>query len=91
MDQAVSEDGTRKFLWELEDGARIESVLIPERDHLTLCLSSQAGCAMGCRFCRTARLGLKRNLTPAEIIDQVLGARELAGPEASIVLVRTAS
>ena len=71
-----SEDGTRKYLWELADGGRVESVLIPERDHLTLCLSSQVGCRMGCRFCRTAKLGFKRNLAPSEIIDQYLGVRE---------------
>lgn len=68
----VSEDGTRKYLFKLLDDNFIESVLIPERDHLTLCISSQAGCAMGCRFCLTARQGLKRNLTPAEIIEQVI-------------------
>ncbi|MBW2093024.1 MAG: radical SAM protein, partial [Deltaproteobacteria bacterium] len=71
-----SEDGARKFLWQLEDGARIESVLVPERDHLTLCISTQVGCAMGCSFCRTATLGLKRNLTQAEIINQILGIQE---------------
>ncbi len=71
-----SGDGARKFLWQLEDGAKIESVLIPERDHMTLCLSTQVGCAMGCRFCRTATLGLKRNLTQAEILNQILGVRE---------------
>ncbi|MEW6266436.1 MAG: 23S rRNA (adenine(2503)-C(2))-methyltransferase RlmN [Thermodesulfobacteriota bacterium] len=70
-----SADGTRKFLWRLGDDTGIESVLIPERGHFTLCVSSQVGCAMGCRFCRTARLGLKRNLWPAEIIDQVLESR----------------
>ncbi|MEW5721785.1 MAG: 23S rRNA (adenine(2503)-C(2))-methyltransferase RlmN [Thermodesulfobacteriota bacterium] len=83
-EEAVAEDGTRKFLWALEDGSGVESVLIPERDHLTLCLSSQVGCAMGCRFCRTAGLGLKRNLTQAEILDQVLGALDRAGPEARL-------
>ncbi|MBW2060204.1 MAG: 23S rRNA (adenine(2503)-C(2))-methyltransferase RlmN [Deltaproteobacteria bacterium] len=71
-----SEDGVRKFLWELDDGARVESVLIPERDYLTLCLSTQVGCAMGCRFCHTAMLGLRRNLTQAEIVNQILGVRE---------------
>ncbi|MBW1710038.1 MAG: 23S rRNA (adenine(2503)-C(2))-methyltransferase RlmN [Deltaproteobacteria bacterium] len=70
-----SQDGARKYLWELEDKARIESVLIPERDHLTLCISTQVGCAMGCRFCRTATLGLTRNLTQAEIINQILGIK----------------
>lgn len=67
-----SKDGTRKFLFRLSDGNLIESVLIPERHHLTLCISSQVGCAMGCRFCLTAKQGLKRNLTPPEIIDQVV-------------------
>ena len=68
----LSEDGTRKYLFKLRDKNLIESVLIPERDHFTLCISSQAGCAMDCRFCLTARQGLKRNLTPAEIIEQVI-------------------
>ncbi len=66
-----SKDGTRKYLFRLADGNHIESVLIPERDHLTLCISSQAGCAMGCRFCFTAKQGFKRHLTSSEIIDQV--------------------
>jgi len=80
----TSQDGTRKFLWELADGTRIESVLIPERGHWTLCLSSQVGCAMGCRFCRTARLGWQRNLTQAEIVNQVLGARALMAEEENL-------
>jgi len=79
-----AEDGAHKFLWKLEDGAKIESVLIPERDHLTLCVSTQVGCAMGCRFCRTAKLGLKRNLTQAEIINQVLGAGQSLAEEKAI-------
>jgi 23S rRNA (adenine2503-C2)-methyltransferase len=68
----VSEDATEKFLFRLEDGCTIESVLIPERVHRTLCVSSQVGCAMGCRFCLTGRRGLTRNLTPAEILEQVI-------------------
>ena len=68
----TSVDGTRKYLFCLNDGLRIESVLIPERDHFTLCISSQCGCNMGCRFCMTGRLGLKRNLTSAEILEQVI-------------------
>jgi 23S rRNA (adenine2503-C2)-methyltransferase len=71
----LSQDGTRKFRWGLEDGTSIESVLIPEGDHSTLCLSSQVGCALGCRFCLTARQGLTRNLTAAEIVNQVLAVR----------------
>ncbi len=68
----VSRDSTEKYLFRLNDGLYIESVLIPERGHYTLCISSQAGCAMGCAFCHTGRQGLKRNLTPAEIIEQVI-------------------
>ena len=74
----LSQDGTQKFRWRLEDGASIESVLIPEADHSTLCLSSQVGCALGCRFCLTARQGLTRNLTAAEMINQVLAVRPFA-------------
>lgn len=70
------EDGTRKYLFELFDGHLIESVLIPEKDHFTLCISSQAGCAMGCRFCLTAKQGLKRDLKPSEIIDQVIQVKK---------------
>jgi 23S rRNA (adenine2503-C2)-methyltransferase len=75
----VSKDGTTKFLFRLEDGHFIETVLIPERGHFTLCISSQAGCAMGCRFCLTARQGLKRNLSAAEIIDQVIHVKRSMG------------
>jgi len=57
----VSKDGTRKHLFMLRDGKLIESVLIPERDHFTLCISSQAGCSMGCRFCLTGKQGFKRD------------------------------
>jgi len=72
----VSLDGTKKFLFELDDGNSIESVLIPERDHYTACISSQVGCAMGCRFCLTARQGLARNLKGSEIINQVIQIRQ---------------
>jgi 23S rRNA (adenine2503-C2)-methyltransferase len=71
----TSKDGTEKFLFELEDGNRIESVLIPEKDHATLCISSQAGCAMNCRFCRTGQQGFKRNLNPSEIVEQVINVK----------------
>lgn len=67
-----SKDGTRKYLFRLRDGHLIESVLIPERDHFTTCISTQVGCAMGCRFCLTGRHGLKRNMTSGEILDQVI-------------------
>jgi 23S rRNA (adenine2503-C2)-methyltransferase len=82
VDTQDSTDGTRKYLFELHDGHRIESVLIPERDHLTVCISSQAGCAMGCRFCLTGAQGLNRDLSPAEIVEQVIHIkRSLASPE----------
>jgi len=71
----ISRDGTRKFLFELEDGNSIESVLIPERAHYTACISTQVGCAMGCRFCLTATQGLARNLRSSEIINQVIQIR----------------
>ncbi len=71
----IARDGTQKTLFRLADGYYIETVLIPEADHLTLCISSQAGCAMGCRFCSTARQGLKRNLNASEIVDQVICVR----------------
>jgi 23S rRNA (adenine2503-C2)-methyltransferase len=66
-----SADGSRKFLFRLEDGEHVESVLIPERGHFTLCISSQVGCAQGCRFCATGSMGLKRNLRTSEILNQV--------------------
>jgi 23S rRNA (adenine2503-C2)-methyltransferase len=67
----ISQDGSRKYLFRLQDGNHIESVLIPEKDHHTLCISSQVGCAQGCSFCLTAKEGFKRNLTKNEIISQV--------------------
>jgi 23S rRNA (adenine2503-C2)-methyltransferase len=75
-----SADGTRKYLWRLDDGEAIESVLIPSGSRQTLCISSQAGCALKCSFCATGRMGFRRNLTPFEIAGQV---REivLANPE----------
>ncbi|MFH0809796.1 MAG: 23S rRNA (adenine(2503)-C(2))-methyltransferase RlmN [Pseudomonadota bacterium] len=72
-----SVDGSWKLLLGLADGRQVESVLMPmERGHFTLCLSSQVGCAMGCRFCLTGTLGLTRNLSAGEIIGQVLAARD---------------
>ncbi len=68
-------DGTRKLLIELTDREQIEAVIIPMDGRTTLCISSQAGCAMQCAFCATARMGLHRNLEPAEILAQVLAAR----------------
>jgi len=81
---AESGDGTRKLLFQLEGRAAIESVLIPDPPRLTLCISSQAGCGMGCTFCATARLGLLRNLSASEIAGQVLAAQEALRAEERI-------
>lgn len=91
-----SSDGCVKFGFRLDDGHIIESVLIPEVDRNTLCISSQVGCAMGCAFCLTATMGFIRNLTAAEIVNQVCAARDfllqedeecLIGPRAVTNLV----
>lgn len=70
-ERVEADDGARKYLFELHDRHCIEAVLIPDPPRQTLCLSSQVGCALGCRFCVTGRLGFKRNLSVAEIVDQV--------------------
>ncbi len=70
-----SADGTVKFLLALADGEQIETVLIPEKDHFTQCLSTQVGCSMGCTFCATGSMGLTRNMAPGEICGQILVAR----------------
>ncbi len=82
-----SEDGCVKFGFRLDDGNIIESVLIPEPDRNTLCISSQVGCAMGCSFCLTGTMGFKRNLTPAEIVNQICGVRDylLALPQEQLI------
>ncbi len=72
-----SSDGTEKFLFELEDGQKIESVLIPDKDRLTLCISSQVGCPLGCVFCLTGKLGLIRNLKSYEIVDQIISVNRI--------------
>ena len=75
----VSIDGTHKFLFQLKDGETIESVLIPNstgQSHFTLCISSQVGCAVGCTFCMTGTLGLKRNLKAHEIVGQVIAVKK---------------
>ena len=76
-----SRDGSFKYLFKLDDGKRIESVLIPEKDHYTLCVSSQVGCAQGCRFCLTATGGFERNLTRGEIIAQARDIKNALGDE----------
>jgi 23S rRNA (adenine2503-C2)-methyltransferase len=76
-----SSDGTAKHLWRLPDGELIESVLIPAGDRLTLCISSQAGCAMGCTFCATGWSGFARQLTAGEIVAQYRASRRWAAAE----------
>jgi 23S rRNA (adenine2503-C2)-methyltransferase len=70
-----SQDGSEKLVLRLADGARIQSVLMPDDDRLTLCLSTQVGCGFGCTFCFTGTMGLGRDLTAGEIVGQVLAAR----------------
>ncbi|MFN2377091.1 MAG: 23S rRNA (adenine(2503)-C(2))-methyltransferase RlmN [Candidatus Binatia bacterium] len=76
-----SSDGTRKLLVGLADGRVVESVVIPRDERITLCISSQVGCALDCAYCATARLGLVRNLEPFEIVGQVMMGREAARPD----------
>ncbi|HTH05323.1 MAG TPA: 23S rRNA (adenine(2503)-C(2))-methyltransferase RlmN [Ilumatobacteraceae bacterium] len=77
--ESVSDKGdTVKFLWELEGGSRIETVLMLYRDRATVCISSQAGCAMACGFCATGQAGFTRHLTTGEIVEQVVRTTERA-------------
>ncbi len=80
-------DGTTKYLFELEDRNKVESVLIPEKKHMTFCISSQVGCRMGCKFCATAQSGLARNLKFYEITGQVLSLLERAEGKVNIVFM----
>ena len=75
-DRQISVDGTRKYLFALADGRAVESVMIKQPNRMTLCVSSQVGCGMGCKFCRTATMGFVRNLTASEIVQQVRGVIE---------------
>jgi 23S rRNA (adenine2503-C2)-methyltransferase len=68
----TSTDGTRRYLLELGDGQQVESVFMPEERRDTICISCQVGCAVGCKFCMTAQLGIKRNMTAGEIVSQVI-------------------
>jgi 23S rRNA (adenine2503-C2)-methyltransferase len=78
-----SADGTRRLLLRLLDGETIESVVIPEEQRFTFCVSSQIGCALACQFCLTGKLGLTRNLSAAEIVSQVLVQRGAIAKEPS--------
>src|SRR4051812_39315390 len=80
LTQQASTDGTRKFLFRLADGEAIETVAIPDGNRMTLCISSQAGCALRCAFCATGAMGFSRNLEPFEISGQVREMRLLAEP-----------
>ena len=77
--EQVSLDGTRKWLLRLADGKEVETVYIPEEDRGTLCISSQVGCTLTCSFCHTGTQALVRNLTPAEIVGQIMIARDRIG------------
>ena len=76
LNVSCSSDGTKKYLFATSQGAFIESAYIPDRDRATLCVSSQAGCRMGCRFCATGRQGLIHSLTAAEILNQIISLPE---------------
>jgi 23S rRNA (adenine2503-C2)-methyltransferase len=72
-DRQISKDGTRKYLFEVSEGGLVEAVMIKQPTRMTLCVSSQVGCGMGCKFCRTATMGFGRHLKTSEILQQVLG------------------
>ena len=79
IEAQVSSDGTRKWLLRSDDGQDYEMVFIPDADRGTLCVSSQVGCTLNCRFCHTGTMRLVRNLTPGEIVGQVMLARDALG------------
>lgn len=79
--------GTRKYLWELEDGLTMESVYIPDGKRRTVCISSQIGCRLQCGFCATGRMGFVRNLLPHEILDQVIGVQRDVGEKLTNIVV----
>ena len=74
-------DGSKKILYRLQDGKVVESVLMPERDWMTLCISSQVGCAVACTFCMTGFGGFRRHLSVGEILSQILLAKHVNGGE----------
>lgn len=73
---SVSQDGTKKYLFRTSQGEYIESALIPDGERMTLCVSSQAGCKMGCKFCATGRMGFRHHLSATEIINQIISIPE---------------
>ena len=76
LKESVSVDGTKKYLFRTSEGEYIESALIPDGERITLCVSSQAGCKMGCKFCATGRMGFRHHLSATEIINQILSIPE---------------
>ena len=76
LKESVSVDGTKKYLFRTSEGEYIESALIPDGERMTLCVSSQAGCKMGCKFCATGRMGFRHHLSATEIINQILSIPE---------------
>jgi 23S rRNA (adenine2503-C2)-methyltransferase len=86
-DERRSADGTVKLVFLAADRSRVETVRIPEEGHVTLCVSTQVGCAMGCTFCATGRMGFVRNLAVAEIVDQVYLAEAAGGRISNVVLM----
>ena len=84
--QQTSRDGTKKYLWQLLDGSRIESVLLDHGGHKTACISSQAGCPLGCTFCETGANGFTRNLMRSEILGQFLMMEKLNGSDISNIV-----
>jgi 23S rRNA (adenine2503-C2)-methyltransferase len=85
LNKLTDSDGTIKYLFELSDGNRIETVLLCDGDRKTLCISTQVGCAMNCIFCATAKIKLQRNLTAAEIVDQVNVVQKDVGRISNVV------
>jgi len=85
-EEITSKDGTVKLLYRLNDGHCIETVSIPDNKRLTLCLSTQVGCAMGCRFCASGMKGFERNLTHGEIVEQVIHTKVSSGQEVTNIV-----
>ena len=83
-EMACDNGATRKMLWRLHDGALVESVLMKYPDRVTMCVSSQAGCGMGCPFCATGQAGLTRNLSTAEIVSQVVAGERALAPDGRV-------
>jgi len=88
VEKQTSKDGTEKFLWKLEDGNQIESVVLRHPAHVTFCISSQVGCALNCSFCATGAGGFSRNLSTGEIVSQVIHMeRAIDGPVDNVVFM----